>query len=229
MDAPRRRCRRPSRQPIIPKEELMDHTPNFPSGYPIIPKEEPMDAPLQPPISPSFSTIKAPYFHFILSKAAEEEQEAKLQALEIAGLRNPNDSSPIYSELLDITPLSYPIRTLPLFPWEIRKTLTIHETGFQYSRLQFTLDQVQNYIFKHWDEATRESMWLGQQVPIVIYDEDTKTRHGLFLGRLRGDEYFSIHSCWVREFVSRRQLKVGMSIGMYWDLKYLGFSFTVFG
>ncbi|XP_010551011.1 PREDICTED: B3 domain-containing protein At5g26805 [Tarenaya hassleriana] len=113
-------------------------------------------------------------------------------------------------------------RTLNLFPWTIRKTLTIEDVGF-FGGLQLSEEQVGERIFRHWESPGRAK----EKVEIVMRDLDTDTYHNLLLRKFPNDKNYTIYEFWIEEFVLRRQLKIGMVIGLYWDLKDRVLCFSV--
>ncbi|KAI8024836.1 B3 domain-containing protein [Camellia lanceoleosa] len=154
-------------------------------------------------------------YHFFPSKAEEEEHKR-------AGSSNPHTTR---WEVVETK--ADPPHLLHIFPWEIKKVLTANDVG-HFGSLELSPEQVHNHIFKYWDETTvAKVIEDGEQVPIVVCDWDTRTDHKLILRKWSSDENYSIYACWIKEFVARRQLKVGMLIGMYWDIGSSALRFSV--
>lgn len=120
-----------------------------------------------------------------------------------------------------------PPRLKLLFPWEFTKILTENDVA-HFGSLELHPNQAYNHIFKYWDEnMVSRVMMNGEQVPIVVWDLDTGTKHNLTLKKWPYAENFLIHAGWTRDFVARRGLKVGMMIGMYWDVRSESLRFSL--
>ncbi|XP_010268099.1 PREDICTED: B3 domain-containing protein At5g26805-like [Nelumbo nucifera] len=156
---------------------------------------------------------KTVFNHFLQSKE-EEEKEKKSGA-----------PRSLHAEWMVIR--DEPPQLLDLYPWEIKKVLTESDVG-RFNGLDLDYDHVCDHILPHWDRQVVCSVInRGEQVPIVVRDLDTCTKHNLYLRKWANDTTFTIHNYWTKEFVERRGLKEGELIGMYWDPRSSSLCFSV--
>nr|CAN61594.1 hypothetical protein VITISV_030556 [Vitis vinifera] len=157
---------------------------------------------------------KTTFHHFLLTKV-EEEEEIKRYGC-----------SPHERRWEIVEKRVEPPKLLQLFPWEINKVLNANDVS-SLGALELTPEQVHNHIFKYWEANMVAKVLNSEQVPIVIIDVDTNTKHSLFFKKWSQDENFIIHSSWMNDFVRRRDLQEGMLIGMYWDIRSSSFKFSI--
>ncbi|KAI5658538.1 hypothetical protein M9H77_27331 [Catharanthus roseus] len=121
-----------------------------------------------------------------------------------------------------------PIQLLMLFPWEITEILVPSDLAGQ-PGLVLSSEQVQNHILKYWEaERVARVMLQNETIPIKIHDIDTQTNHEVLFRKHINSDNFCFHgSSWVRNFVSRRNLRVGMKIGLCWDIESFALRFSV--
>ncbi|XVE87502.1 hypothetical protein DITRI_Ditri18aG0122900 [Diplodiscus trichospermus] len=115
------------------------------------------------------------------------------------------------------------LRLGPADPWCIRKQLFASDLGNN-SRLLLPLELVESHVFPHWnnDQLGR----ITQGVPVSVWDCNTNTRHDMVFQQWnKGANVLKAN--WVKEFVKRRELKVGDEIGLYWDIDNSRFIFSV--
>lgn len=160
------------------------------------------------------------YYHFLGTKEEEEQQNA---------LRNVSGSQPqrLSSEVVERN--NQAPHLLQLFPWEIKKTITENDPDPQVG-LELDASEVREHLLKHWVDWTDQyQLNNGQTVLFQMVDLDTNTEHLLTFRKWPNGErerYF-IHENWIRHFVRRRNLRVGMTVGMYWDIRTKALRFSV--
>ena len=158
---------------------------------------------------------KITFHHFLLTKAEEEEE-----------IKRYGSTFPERRRREMIEKRAEPPKLLQLFPWEINKVLNANDVS-SLGMLELTPEQVYKHILKHWEAEMVAKVLNGKQIPIVILDVDTDTKHSLFFKKWPQDENFIFHSSWMNDFVKRRNLQEGMQIGMYWDLRISCFKFSI--
>lgn len=108
-----------------------------------------------------------------------------------------------------------------LSPWECRKVLTASDVG-RLGGLVLSREHVQRHWGLDWDGINHR-----RQVPITMRDVDTQSEYVVHLRRYSIGENFILHNNWVRDFVIRRDLKEGDTIGMFWNRSSSSICFSV--
>lgn len=163
---------------------------------------------------------KTLYYHFLGTKEEEEHQNA---------LRNVSGSQPqrLSCEFVEMNSQAPQLRHL--FPWEIKKTITENDLDPQVG-LELGATEAREHLLKHWVDWTDQyQLNNGQTVLFQMDDLDTDTEHLLTFRKWPNGErerYF-IHGNWIRDFVRRRKLRVGMTVGMYWEIRRKALRFSV--
>ncbi|KAF6170895.1 hypothetical protein GIB67_014712 [Kingdonia uniflora] len=101
---------------------------------------------------------------------------------------------------------------LELFhPWEVKIVLQEGDGGLQ-DKLTIKGHFVPRYLALDW--ATINN---GVQVPILVKDLDTNSCYNMYWRKWLDDGRFTISHNWNLNFVQRRGLRAGDTIGLYWD------------
>lgn len=99
-------------------------------------------------------------------------------------------------------------------PWGFTKILTEDDVS---GSLELSDDDVYTHIFRdHPYKAMLQRLSNDGLVPIVMTDMNTGSQHDVMLQRLAYHDKFVIHG-WFQDFVTRRGLTKGMTIGIYSD------------
>ncbi|XWS08154.1 hypothetical protein CRYUN_Cryun41cG0056000 [Craigia yunnanensis] len=108
-------------------------------------------------------------------------------------------------------------------PWSIKKQLSESDIG-NMSRLILASECVESHVFPFWndDELTK----IKEELEVSVWDCDTKTEHELVFKQWNKRANVLIKN-WVKDFVKRRELKLGDEIVLYWDTCNSTFKFTV--
>ncbi|XWS33926.1 hypothetical protein CRYUN_Cryun22dG0124900 [Craigia yunnanensis] len=108
-------------------------------------------------------------------------------------------------------------------PWCIKKQLFESDLG-NMSRLLLASEFVESHVFPFWnaDQLTK----IKEGLPVSVWDCDTKTEHELVFKQWNKGSHVLIKN-WVKDFVKRRELKLGDEIGLYWDKCSSRFKFSV--
>ena len=108
-------------------------------------------------------------------------------------------------------------------PWSIKKQLSESDIG-NMSRLMLASECVESHVFPFWNDDQLAKIKEGLEV--FVWDCDTKTEHELVFKQWNKGANVLIKN-WVKDFVKRRELKLGDEIGLYWDTRNSTFKFTV--
>ncbi|KAL0003045.1 hypothetical protein SO802_016826 [Lithocarpus litseifolius] len=106
----------------------------------------------------------------------------------------------------------------------MKKKITVSDID-SLSRLLIAKDLVKEHILPQWETSFIEGIKDG--VVVAIWDFDTMTEHQLRFKQWSSNESCVFNGMWNRDFVSRRQLKVGDEIGLFWDQSNSRFNFSV--
>ncbi|KAF5185505.1 B3 domain-containing protein [Thalictrum thalictroides] len=150
------------------------------------------------------------YFDFIPTKEEEEKSEASGEF----------PLKPIRSHRVEIH--NTPSKPLDLFtPWECKKVLIANDVS-GLGGLVLGREHVQQHWGLDWKALNG-----GDQIIIPVRDVDMRTEHKIFLRKYNSDDIFIIHNNWMMDFVYRRDLKEGDTIGMYWNRTSASIFFSV--
>ncbi|XP_010467265.1 PREDICTED: B3 domain-containing protein At2g33720-like [Camelina sativa] len=106
--------------------------------------------------------------------------------------------------------------TLYTDPWTIKKELTKSSIGYlNYLYLNGSI--VRSDILRYLPISDQRVVEEGPGLAVNVYDEDTDNMHKLVLKKWPKCLSYILGSAWRREFVVRRDLKIGDVIGIYWD------------
>ncbi|XWS08149.1 hypothetical protein CRYUN_Cryun41cG0055500 [Craigia yunnanensis] len=108
-------------------------------------------------------------------------------------------------------------------PWSIKKQLSESDIS-NMSRLMLASECVESHVFPFWNDDKLAKIKEGLEVS--VWDCDTKTEHELVFKQWNKGANVLIKN-WVKDFVKRRELKVGDEIGLYWDKCNSTFKFSV--
>ncbi|PIA51034.1 hypothetical protein AQUCO_01100094v1 [Aquilegia coerulea] len=107
-----------------------------------------------------------------------------------------------------------------LTPWECEKVMTASDVS-HYGAVVLGREHIQRHWGLDWTALNR-----GTQVAVTIRDVETRTDHNLLL-RKTLEDVFLLHNNWLKDFVFRRNLKEGDTIGMYWNRTSSSICFSV--
>ncbi|KFK30865.1 hypothetical protein AALP_AA6G035800 [Arabis alpina] len=110
--------------------------------------------------------------------------------------------------------------------WAIKKILKTGDVSTTHCRLKLPKSSLEPYFQKHLPEAYLQK--LVQDNPGIIvnmYDHDTKTTHKVRLALAK--YYYVIMGGWRKAFITRRCLRKGQQIGLYWGTSDSMLHFTV--
>ncbi|XVF18113.1 hypothetical protein REPUB_Repub10bG0184000 [Reevesia pubescens] len=108
-------------------------------------------------------------------------------------------------------------------PWLIKKKLFASDLGNN-ARLLLASRFVETHVFKFWNNNQLGKIKEG--LPVSVWDCDTETQHELVFKRWNNGANVLIKT-WVKDFVKRRELKMGDEIGLQWDKSNSRFKFSV--
>ena len=110
--------------------------------------------------------------------------------------------------------------------WVIRKRIEASNTNGQWVSLFLETDLVKKHVLTNCKQNYIEDFITKYGVQVVVWDFDTKSEHQLiFKQRTNGSNVFI--EDWTKEFVIRRELKVGDEIGLFWDQSNSRFNFSI--
>lgn len=152
--------------------------------------------------------IKTLFYTFLQTKHEEEN----------ADTTDPN--YPLFPQEVEIRPIT-------LYPWEILKTLTIDEIWSK-GKFQLPFEQIRDILLRYTseEEILRTNIEVCK-TEVRVKDLDTNTSHCVTLWKYPHEDNFALRESWIEEFVKRRELVVGMVVGMYWDFENHMFCFSV--
>ncbi|XP_019176877.1 PREDICTED: putative B3 domain-containing protein At1g78640 [Ipomoea nil] len=108
----------------------------------------------------------------------------------------------------------------------IKKRLSLSDVNDS-SRLLLDKEYVRKYILPLMDDERRAACQSTAGLGVKVWDLDTISEHDLRLKQWKTGS-FLLTSNWRMEFVKRRNLKEGDSIGLMWDFEKVGFFFHKF-
>lgn len=98
-------------------------------------------------------------------------------------------------------------------PWKIIKKLTAGDVG-DLSRLMLHSDQIEEHILPHMEA---DNIRDGNEVRVRVWDSDTHSEHQLVFTQWRSSKSYVLKRNWIKDFVKRRNLKVGDEVGLFLD------------
>ncbi|XVF15993.1 hypothetical protein REPUB_Repub09cG0203900 [Reevesia pubescens] len=107
--------------------------------------------------------------------------------------------------------------------WCIKKQLFGSDLGNN-SRLLLASDDVEIHVFEFWNDVQLSKIKKG--LPVSVWDYDTNTEHKMVFKQWNNGANVLIKN-WVKDFVKRRELKLGDEIGLFWDKDNSRFNFSV--
>ncbi|XP_050263897.1 B3 domain-containing protein At2g33720-like [Quercus robur] len=110
-------------------------------------------------------------------------------------------------------------------PWTIIKKLTASDIG-SLSRLLVQQSLVRQHILPFFGTdsvAKIESNGLS----VTVFDQDSQSEYELVFKKWPSFKSYVFNGKWHKNFVARRELKVGDIIGLYWDPCHSKFNFCV--
>ncbi|OMP09805.1 hypothetical protein COLO4_05119 [Corchorus olitorius] len=108
-------------------------------------------------------------------------------------------------------------------PWCIKKKLSSSDLGGN-SRLLLGSDCVASHILPFWNAD--QIAQIGQGFPVTVVDIDENKEYDMVFQKWTNGAHV-LKKNWVKDFVKKRQLKVGDQIGLFWDTGSSNFKFSV--
>ncbi|KAF3433933.1 hypothetical protein FNV43_RR25036 [Rhamnella rubrinervis] len=99
-------------------------------------------------------------------------------------------------------------------PWKIKKKLTASDVG-DLSRLMLHTDQVEKHILPHLVDV--DAIKDGNEVRVKVLDTDKHSEHQLVFARWKSSKGYVLKQNWTKDFVKRRNLKLGDEVGLFLD------------
>jgi hypothetical protein len=112
------------------------------------------------------------------------------------------------------------------YPWKIKKWMTGSDLG-SLSRLLVQTNLVKNHILPFFGTDSLEETESGKGTRVRVWDQDSQSEHELVFKKWTSSNSYVFIGKWYKDFVKRRELKVGDLIGLYWDSCNSRFNFCV--
>lgn len=107
---------------------------------------------------------------------------------------------------------------LPPYTWTISKTLTQSDIN-RLSRLMLDTTDAESHIMRHLSTDVQKTIQQGNEFKVKAYDHDTDTEHDMVFKRhVKTSKSYVFNGGWAAEFVRRRGLKQGDTIGLFWGI-----------
>ncbi|KAL1194716.1 putative B3 domain-containing protein [Cardamine amara subsp. amara] len=101
-------------------------------------------------------------------------------------------------------------------PWTITKALFMSDINSN-CRLTVEKEDAERHIIRHLSADAQKKIQQGIGVEVKVYDDDENTEHDLVFKRLvDSSKSYIFNGGWTKQFVERRELKVGDTIGLFW-------------
>lgn len=171
-----------------------------------------------PPPPPTFLTTKKIFFYnFIPSKL--EEEHCKLF----------NKTYLVTKSIIKIRDVSPAPYFDPVNPWHIKRTLMSEDITS--SQIYIKYNEAFDYVFRYWSlEMVNAVVMLEKKLLLVVWDLSDENKPVNFSGEAmfleKGcDEGYNLG---ILELLkSKRSIKIGDEIGLYWDVRASAFMFKV--
>ncbi|EOA33312.1 hypothetical protein CARUB_v10021689mg [Capsella rubella] len=109
------------------------------------------------------------------------------------------------------------VRERTPYPWTIKKTLTQSDIN-KLTRLMLETRPAEDHIMRYLSADDQKKIQKGIRVKVSAYDEDTRTPHHLVVKRhVTSSKSYVLNGDWAQDFVKRRKLQLGDTIGLFWD------------
>uniref|UniRef100_A0A2N9GQA8 TF-B3 domain-containing protein n=1 Tax=Fagus sylvatica TaxID=28930 RepID=A0A2N9GQA8_FAGSY len=112
------------------------------------------------------------------------------------------------------------------YPWKIKKWMKGSDLG-SLSRLLVQTNLVKNHILPFFGTDSLEEIESGKGTRVRVRDQDSQSEHELVFKKWTSSNSYVFIGKWYKDFVKRRELKVGDLIGLYWDSCNSRFNFCV--
>jgi hypothetical protein len=112
------------------------------------------------------------------------------------------------------------------YPWKIKKWMTESDLG-SLSRLLVQTNLVKNHILPFFGTNSLGEIESGKGTRVRVWDQDSQTEHELVFKKWSSSNSYVFIGKWYKDFVKRRELKLGDLIGLYWDSCNSRFNFCV--
>ncbi|KAJ0042293.1 hypothetical protein Pint_17510 [Pistacia integerrima] len=112
-------------------------------------------------------------------------------------------------------------------PWNIKKRLTQSDLG-HLCRFLLQTKTYKKYVLPFFNRHQINEVQSKEGLRVMVWDQDTQSRHSLIMKKWSTSKSYIFIDGWTQIFVSRRNLKTGDEIGLYWDPYNSIFNFHVF-
>ncbi|KAL9661865.1 hypothetical protein QQ045_026693 [Rhodiola kirilowii] len=166
----------------------------------------------------AFLTTKKTFFYNFFPTKLEEDH-----------CRATNRPHQVTKSVIEIRDAFPPPQPDPANPWRIRRTLTFGEVTN--GQIFLSCNEVFDHVFRYWSlEVTKIAVMGMNKLCVVIWDftEESKPVCGgkSFFEKGCDEEGYNLG---ILDLVKGRSLNANDEIGLYWDVKFSGFVFKVWG
>ncbi|GAV85553.1 hypothetical protein CFOL_v3_28989 [Cephalotus follicularis] len=112
-------------------------------------------------------------------------------------------------------------------PFTITKKLTDSDLG-HLCRLLLKTKSVKDHVLPFLSIDIVNQIESNSGATVTVWDQDTRSDHKLVLKKWSTCRSYVLIDKWRQDFVLRRGLEEGDEIGLYWDIYYSRFVFSVF-
>ncbi|GMH30907.1 hypothetical protein Nepgr_032750 [Nepenthes gracilis] len=107
-------------------------------------------------------------------------------------------------------------RKIDKCPWTIKKRLTTSDVN-HLSRLLIGREVARAKILAHLTENEAHTVHTRDGLRVAIWDCDTNTLHPLVFKNIESTRSYVFIDNWIKQFVTRRELREGDEVGLSWD------------
>ncbi|XP_031273569.1 B3 domain-containing protein At2g33720-like [Pistacia vera] len=111
-------------------------------------------------------------------------------------------------------------------PWNIKKRLTQSDMG-HLCRLLLQTSLMEKYVLPFFNRHQINEVQSKEGMRVMVWDQDTQSQHSLIMKKWSTSKSYIFIDGWAQKFISRRNLKTGDEIGLYWDPNNSIFDFHV--
>ncbi|KAL5746384.1 hypothetical protein ACOSP7_027530 [Xanthoceras sorbifolium] len=112
-------------------------------------------------------------------------------------------------------------------PWTIKKRLTKSDLN-GLSRLLIGKNLIHEHVLPLMSADAVQLVESGTGIIVCVWDHDTHSTHQLMFKKWsQSSKAYILSLAWTKDFVKRRDLKVGDQIGLFWDCHQSMFGFRI--
>ncbi|VVB02534.1 unnamed protein product [Arabis nemorensis] len=110
--------------------------------------------------------------------------------------------------------------------WPIKRILNLTDISLTACRLRLPRSSLEPYFQNHLPEAILQKLATDKPgITVNVYDHDTETTHKMCL--VLQSNHYVLRGDWRKAFITRRGLREGQEIGMFWNATDSMLHFTV--